>query len=630
MDRSRIYAYSPLEEPRTIRVVELLDSSGDELDCSLIHGRVDKLKYQCLSYVWGKPDKPFKINVRDRGSGAIVGHIPVTLNLHNALQDLRNSRDIQNKVFWIDQICIHQEDNVEKGRQVALMGEIYKAATAVIMYLGPAAAHDEAGIQLTMELYKHFEPCIHPILDMTWPFAYRRSKPLPVEGLPDSVTLEHPGWPALLDMAFGTWTERTWIVQENVLNQDTFMLRGQKKLEWVSMASMVLFFGVELLPLSLLKDLRENGKKNSSLDCYIDAVYRSMGIRSQTVKGFLTLTENLEWYDALDCADPRDHIYSIMGLSTDTKLLGIEPDYSHSVQTVFVDASVRILSTYKELRFFHYVSVLDNLSDTSYPSWALTPRLLGRQHYLDNYRYAAHPCKTAEFGFDPTYTELTVKGRTIDKILFSSSGTLVQGSTFWGITELEDAERLVTELLAFASIFNNIGTTTYTVTQLFLALIAEKLRDSNLRTDSVLSLWCYTHYCWAQIIQHRASLPSDAQKVLPIIEAMLTALTNLANKNQNPDLTDHEREIGKQINAAKITYGRSFGVTNQNRIVNFTFKAEVGDFIALLQGGSTLYILRPFVEKFKFVGDVCVPGIMYGEAYTDTVPNDVDYEIPLV
>lgn len=73
------------------------------------------------------------------------------------------------------------------------MGEIYRCASAVILYLGPAAAHDAEGIDLITLLYSHFKPSLQPILDMTWFFAYRRSEPLPVERLPDSVSLEHPG-----------------------------------------------------------------------------------------------------------------------------------------------------------------------------------------------------------------------------------------------------------------------------------------------------------------------------------------------------------------------------------------------------------------------------------------------------
>ena len=522
------------------------------------------------------------------------------------------------------------------------MGEIYRGASQVILYLGPAAHHDADGIDLITLLYNHFKPSLQPILDMTWFFAYRRSKPLPVERLPDSVSIEHPGWPGLLELAFGAWTERTWIVQENVMNQNTFMLRGQSKLDWVSVAAISVFFGVKLLPISLLREIRES--KNSSLDCYIDAVCHSLDIRLKNsgstsvsitaFEGFLTTLEgNLQWYDALDCADPRDHIYSIMALSTDIERLGIVPDYSQSVQTVFVDATVRMLKYYRSFQHLHYVSLLDNLSEPSYPSWSWTPRLFGRQHYLDFTLYKAHPVTHTEFKFDQTLSELTVKGRILDRISFSVPGILVRGSTFWGITELVDACRLVTELSALATILRHIGTNRLNIGRLLLALIAEKFRDSDglqVRKDLVISLWCYLRFSWLTIAENRESLPEDARNALQLIEDVIADVANLAGKQAAPDLTEDEWNIGKQVSSQKCSYGRSFGVTQQNRIVNFTFKAKVGDDIALLQSGSLPYILRPAGDRYQFVGDVCVPDMMYGEAYADLVPDNVDYEIHLI
>jgi hypothetical protein len=39
----------------------------------------------------------------------LVGSIPLTANLKNAVGDLRNRERLSSKVFWIDQICIDQE-----------------------------------------------------------------------------------------------------------------------------------------------------------------------------------------------------------------------------------------------------------------------------------------------------------------------------------------------------------------------------------------------------------------------------------------------------------------------------------------------------------------------------------------
>lgn len=87
-----------------IRTIELLNSSGDELECIIDEGRLDDVQYQCLSYVWGDLEKPFRIKVRERDSREVLGYVPLTANLHDALKDLRDSPEIKSKVFWIDQV----------------------------------------------------------------------------------------------------------------------------------------------------------------------------------------------------------------------------------------------------------------------------------------------------------------------------------------------------------------------------------------------------------------------------------------------------------------------------------------------------------------------------------------------
>jgi len=41
-----------------------------------------------------------------------------------------------NKVLWIEAICINQADDIEKSHQVSLMGEIYRNADNVVIFLG--------------------------------------------------------------------------------------------------------------------------------------------------------------------------------------------------------------------------------------------------------------------------------------------------------------------------------------------------------------------------------------------------------------------------------------------------------------------------------------------------------------
>lgn len=97
-----------------IRVFDLHKTRFDSLECSVSQIDLKDGGYQALSYEWGDREQQFHILVRGMDDEAL-GYIPLTKNLFDALRDLRDCPDIESKRFWIDQICINQEDEEEKG-----------------------------------------------------------------------------------------------------------------------------------------------------------------------------------------------------------------------------------------------------------------------------------------------------------------------------------------------------------------------------------------------------------------------------------------------------------------------------------------------------------------------------------
>jgi hypothetical protein len=63
----------------------------------------------------------------------------VTVNLANALRFLRRPNRLVR--IWIDALCINQDDPIERGNQVRLMGSIYTLCDSVIVYLGDGKTH---------------------------------------------------------------------------------------------------------------------------------------------------------------------------------------------------------------------------------------------------------------------------------------------------------------------------------------------------------------------------------------------------------------------------------------------------------------------------------------------------------
>ncbi|KAI0163271.1 heterokaryon incompatibility protein-domain-containing protein [Pestalotiopsis sp. NC0098] len=100
------------------RGVEIIHASFDQIDI---------LEYEALSYVWGSPELTSSIYVKDQS-------LRITKNLELVLRDLRLVD--QDRLLWVDGLCIDQKNDREKTHQVRQMRDIYQRAESVLFYLG--------------------------------------------------------------------------------------------------------------------------------------------------------------------------------------------------------------------------------------------------------------------------------------------------------------------------------------------------------------------------------------------------------------------------------------------------------------------------------------------------------------
>jgi hypothetical protein len=130
------FSYSemgPIHEDGHVFRLILLHSgeSDDEIYCTLFKAFIPQLgtdvPYEALSYAWGSSEKPEHIIVNEKP-------FMVTQNLFEALQNLRI--EDEDRVLWIDAICIDQNHYKERNHQVRHMASIYREAERVIFWLG--------------------------------------------------------------------------------------------------------------------------------------------------------------------------------------------------------------------------------------------------------------------------------------------------------------------------------------------------------------------------------------------------------------------------------------------------------------------------------------------------------------
>ncbi|KAI8945474.1 heterokaryon incompatibility protein-domain-containing protein [Xylaria longipes] len=138
-----VHAYKFLEPTtRDIRLVKLWPGEGNtSIRCETIHAWLDeKLSYEALSYTWGDPHS-------SRGIIDMNGRpFPIRGNLEVALRSLR----LRNKprTLWIDALCIDQINVEERNFQVGRMRDIYKGASKVLVFLGPATNNSDMAMDL--------------------------------------------------------------------------------------------------------------------------------------------------------------------------------------------------------------------------------------------------------------------------------------------------------------------------------------------------------------------------------------------------------------------------------------------------------------------------------------------------
>ncbi len=126
--------------------------------------------------------------------------------------------------IWIDAICISQLDDDEKSEQVGQMGDIYRRAHKVVVWLGPAGEDSDLAM-VGLERSSLYLPGIN---------LPPRKEELSKHGIPD---VGSPVWLALGCLYRRKWFGRLWTFQEIMLAAEILMICGQKTAEWTKFAA---------------------------------------------------------------------------------------------------------------------------------------------------------------------------------------------------------------------------------------------------------------------------------------------------------------------------------------------------------------------------------------------------------
>ncbi|KAI1120679.1 heterokaryon incompatibility protein-domain-containing protein [Nemania abortiva] len=341
--------YSPLKsDERQIRLVTIKagrwwSSLRCHLTCVSLN---DAPHYEALSYVWGNPDDRVQVLLNEQSVG-------VTRNLGQALSYLRSPSE--DRVIWIDALCINQEDLDERASQVRLMPDIYRMAWRVVSWLGAKDARGYATVAawiVSEAARNHFSPSWvqNWLLDEDKLLNHPQSVLGTAKHIYKRACIRRLG--NFLKVQNWEYWRRIWIVQEIAFAKDGILQCGGTIIQFQDLNRLCEVVEEWLAPGN---DFYVKAMAASGVD-YMNALIddllplRHCQITTITPPNVPLFALLLRYQHNL-ASDPRDKVYGLLALSdmVSSAHLGVQIDYHRSVRDVYMGTVQAIVETTSSL-----------------------------------------------------------------------------------------------------------------------------------------------------------------------------------------------------------------------------------------------------------------------------------------
>ena len=601
--------YKPLDRSRReIRVVVIEPGVfGENIHCALQTVCLDdNPAYEALSYVWGESSIRELITLDELSVG-------VTVNLKHALQHLR--RPDRSRVTWVDAICINQDDNSERTHQVGQMGDIYKLCTGVVVWLGqetPDTSQAFTSIEAMADETRHWDRTLKTPLD------------------PEHLSEQRSS--SIKSVINGPWWHRAWTVQESILPSSLTFLHGSHELQAPALFAAAQNFLRHGTSCCYNMGMSVGLNVMRSLQCFT-MVYMLNTYRQDTVPervGYLglNLLELISLYRERKCKDPRDKIYSLLGLaSSGVHARLVDPDYNKSTQEVFEDATVELLQRTGGLQVLSLIFPVASPGDEmkGLPSWAPNWTAEGTHENFRDLHVRLE--RVVMYAASRELVHSPIKG------MYKGNGQLhVQAHIIGTILTLGEAREsaLGPREIAVLKSWHNLANVDANKNRAYPSSTGSEQQIFFKNFQSVpyedaylLTISASVTRAIAPFQHHRLHNADEIRKVYNAWWRWIDVQNGEALKMSDidPDLGVSLNELGNYVNDVSITTSmRRFFLTNEEAgLIGLAPRnAQVGDTIAVLEGGQVPFIIRGpngdgDSKTWRMVGDTYVHGIMDGE-----------------
>jgi len=345
------YPYERLDsgrnEIRLLRICRPPEVDG-LVSCTISHVSLDiNPTYEALSYTWSDHtgDSGLVKNI------SLDGHfVAVTKNLEAALRRLL--MNYEDRVLWVDALCINQADVAERNEQVSKMKLVYQSAKGVVAWLGEEYDQSREAFKLLQSFRKvGVQKTIYYC-----PEPWTREIVLPN----DVVQKTH----ALIKLFGRNYWMRAWIIQEIAFAKRLVLYCGSDYIVWEDMISACTalqneaiwvgeaFYGSSIGHITWL--LLSSGPQllyytNQNIASDVTTPNKSPQ-DTAFIQHDVTLGGLLIRYRIKHATDPRDKVYSLLGLVPIEEQIRIPIDYNLDVYHVFRNVTTFLITEAQDLR----------------------------------------------------------------------------------------------------------------------------------------------------------------------------------------------------------------------------------------------------------------------------------------
>lgn len=513
----------------------------------------------------------------------------------------------EERVLWIDAVCINQADDIEKTHQVGLMTEIYKGTWRGIVWLGDF--EDDAVAKPRTSLTSSQDSGISMDKDhakLAFQFVERLSKwsinghfTTETENIqPGWVTIVEPELAAVQRLLSLEWFTRIWTVQEYVLPPRVELALG----------NITCGEALEVLPSEASRGFAKHFEPREAGCCA--AVRAKVPNLMRTMFGFinqllfvrhlrqllpLPAGDVIRLFQHRQCVDPRDKVFGLLGLASPNARQLV--DYTLDEKQAYAELIRYGLRSRKSLNSLMRLTERDR--DTSLPSWVPDleravfdglPYNVSTVELTYTTKYAplfsAGTRRTMELGTGME-DELQLGGRRVGSIRHICKGpsrSLLQDRRYRGFGQRSrDIWRALLDADATLDLSNYPGGGTYT---------DAFWRTRTCDVDTSLN----SNYAFRRI-------------AVGAEERVKSSLDRMGVGNGITPLT-------------------TFFITHQGYIGVGPEDTQVGDLVYVLFGGEVPFLLREIPESqdrrgtHTYVGHTYVHGIMDGEVLEQDIPDE--------